>query len=324
MTALVADAKYHREELQGCQVLYRNKDEFNAKHAAMVAAGKNKLQVISDFDFTLTRYYQADGVSRSASCHMVLEHSTGLLPDTYCTAAKELQMFYYPIEQDPVMDADVKFAHMEDWVGKHNKLFMEVGLTEDIVQTSVLRALDNGKFRLRGGVEELLSTLEEHAVPLLIFSAGIENVLEFALQSALSPATSDGVICMKPLPENLNIISNRVLFDNGLITGFTEPVLHVYNKSCHAWLKRNAHFTVADGRRNVLLFGDSLGDIKMSQGYEDQIDNIIRVGFLNDRTKADSQLDTYLLESNYDMVIVGDPGVEVHQHLLEKILLTIS
>ncbi len=330
---------YYRETLKGCEVIYRNKTEFDLKHAAMVRDGRDGLQVISDFDFTLTRYYQADGESRSASCHMVLEHSTGLLPENYLIAAKELQLYYYPIEQDPTMDPDIKFQHMEDWVNKHNVLFMDCGLTEDIIQTAVVRAYDTGKFRLRDGLEHMISMLYDANVPLLIFSAGITNVLEFALQSALAPTTSDGTKCIEPLPSNINIISNRCLFEttstdnddgatttnvSGALIGFSTPVLHVYNKSCHAFRDTNPHFPKSIHRKNVLLFGDSLGDIKMSQGYEDNINNIIKIGFINDKIKANEQLNTYLLESNYDMVIMGDPSLDVHQHLLERILYPVT
>ncbi len=312
---------YFREDISGASVIYRDKEEFDRKYSAMIRGGREKLQVISDFDFTLTKYYQADGESRSASCHMVLEHSEGLLPDTYLAAAKELQSYYYPIEQDPTMDPDVKFQHMEDWVNKHNVLFMECGITQEIIQTAVIKAFETGKFRLREGLVHLMATLHDADVPLLIFSAGITNVLEYALQRSLSPEANELGQRVDPLPDSVNIISNRCLFDETTkeLTGFSKPVLHVYNKSCDAFLETNPHFLAANGRSNVLLFGDSLGDIKMSQGLEAGIDTLIRVGFLNDKNKAADQLDTYLRQENYDLVILGDPGLQVQQYLVDSI-----
>ena len=309
-----------KDVLAGCTVVYRNKSDFDATFAMIVAKGKNKLHVISDFDFTLTKYYQEDG-SRSASCHMVLEHSVGLLPDSYCTGAKFLQQKYHPIEVDPHMDYAVKFQHMEDWVLAHNKLFMESGLTQNIIDIAVTRALESKHFRIRPRVSELISMLETNQVPLLIFSAGITNVLENALQKDLLVNSLSS-----SLPSNVNIISNKCLFDlkDGSLTGFSEPVLHVYNKTCHAFVETNPHFKILDKdqRRNVLLFGDSLGDIKMSQGIEDKIDHIIKVGFVNDKTVdiGDSRLETFLALNNYDLVVLGDPGMDVQIYLLNQVL----
>ena len=76
------------------------------------------------------------------------------------------------------MDPAVKFQHMEDWVNAHNELFMDSGLTEDIIKTAVSRALANGKFRVRQGLDEMMTFLTQEQIPLLIFSAGITNVLE--------------------------------------------------------------------------------------------------------------------------------------------------
>lgn len=329
----ISASSYAKETLAGCQVCYRNKVDFDAKLAAIIKGGKEKLHVISDFDFTLTKYYQEDGASRSASCHMVLEHSVGLLPESYCTKAKGLQQKYHPIEVDPDMDPAVKFAHMEDWVNSHNALFMESGLTESIIVTAVSRALDTGKFRMRNGLSKLFATLEMHRVPLLIFSAGISNVLEAAIQNTQKEkgagASSAGAFKLPDLPTNMNVISNRCLFNSadGSLEGFTQPVLHVYNKSCHAFLDTSPHFRLIEepgkpARSNVLLFGDSLGDIKMSQGIEGKTENLLKIGFVNDKNIdiGSSQLDTYLLEQNYDLVVFGDPGLDVQQYLIDTVL----
>jgi len=336
---------FERGQLAGSyEVVYRNKSEFDAKISAMIEDGKERLQVISDFDFTLTCYYQSDGESRSASCHMVLEHSTGLLPDSYLINAKALQEYYYPIEQDPNMDHEVKFKHMEDWVNKHNELFMTSGLTANIINTAVDNSIKDGKFRVRDGIKELFTTMKNNNIPCLIFSAGITNVLESALKRSLSSSivststiSTDGEVDgddvnATVLSDNVNIISNRCLFDdadakgNGKLVGFSTPVLHVYNKSCvNEFLIKNNHFTINTINRkynNILLFGDSLGDIKMSHGLENHtiINNIIKIGFLNDKYKCNDQLNTYLSESNYDIVIFGDPGLGVQQYILNLII----
>ena len=53
-------------------------------------------------------------------------------------------------------------------------------------------------------------------------------------------------------------------------------------------------------RRNVLLLGDSVDDIKMIEGFE--YDEIIKIGFLNE--KVEENRDEYL--KNFDIVIAND------------------
>ncbi len=60
-------------------------------------------------------------------------------------------------------------------------------------------------------------------MPFLIFSAGIADVIEEVCTQQLH----------HPLPSNVHIVSNRMLFADGeRLGGFTEPVFHVFNKRC--------------------------------------------------------------------------------------------
>jgi hypothetical protein len=64
-------------------------------------------------------------------------------------------------------------------------------------------------------------TQKRARVPLLIFSAGIADVIEEVCTQQLH----------HPLPPNVHIVSNRMLFEDGdALTSFTEPVFHVFNK----------------------------------------------------------------------------------------------
>jgi 5'-nucleotidase len=95
-------------------VYYRDKDDFNRKVAGFALDGPSKLQVISDFDFTLSKFYRPDGDSRSFSCHKVLE-DCGLLHSEYHEKAQALQKKYYPLEVDPSIDYDTRVGYMVEW-----------------------------------------------------------------------------------------------------------------------------------------------------------------------------------------------------------------
>ncbi|KAL5999266.1 hypothetical protein ACLOJK_040716 [Asimina triloba] len=121
----------------------------------------------------------------------------------------------------------------------------------------------------------------ERDVPVLIFSAGLADIIEEVLRQKLHRSF-----------KNVRIVSNRMVFnDDGRLVGFKGKTIHVLNKNEHA-LEMAApvhdHLGDDDGtaddtasvkkRTNVLLLGDHLGDLGMSDGLN--YENRIAVGFL--------------------------------------------
>jgi phage FluMu protein gp41 len=68
-------------------------------------------------------------------------------------------------------------------------------------------------------------------------------------------------------------------------------------------------------RRNILLLGDSRGDVNMAKGLDVTEDEIIRVGFLN--VHAEESLDDYL--ALYDVVLTNDASLHAVELLLHQI-----
>lgn len=309
-------------ERAGLRVIYRDKASFDSKIAGFQGAGVDKLQVISDFDFTLSRYFQKDGDSRSYSCHMVLERYEGL-PASYQTKAQALQSHYHPIENDMSMGKDEKFDHMAKWANSANDLLREAGLSKVIVNDAVKDAMDKGRFTTRDGLKEMLDYLVGKGVPLLLFSAGIANVLEYAILRSIYPDADHEKLKSMDLTssfETINVVSNRALWgEAGKLVDFSTPVLHVLNKSCTSFLESNPHFQKASGRTKLFIFGDSLGDLKMSQGLDVRDEDVIKVGFLNAKSFEDL-LPIYLADDAYDLVILDDPSVAVQMSLLSEVI----
>lgn len=69
-----------------------------------------------------------------------------------------------------------------------------------------------------------------------------------------------------------------VLSFKGLLQAFKGPLIHSFNKREGAV----SHVAELQGRPNVLLLGDSLGDLTMADGVPDH-QNILTIGFLNDQ-----------------------------------------
>ena len=66
-------------------------------------------------------------------------------------------------------------------------------------------------------------------------------------------------------------------------------------------------------RKNVLLLGDSLGDLQMTDGFD--YENLIKIGFLN--YQDEEKLEDY--KKVYDVVILNDGAMSYVNGLLKKI-----
>lgn len=72
-----------------------------------------------------------------------------------------------------------------------------------------------------------------------------------------------------------------------MLRAFKGELIHIYNKREGALLN-TGHFQELRTRPNVLLLGDSLGDLNMADGVQD-MENILKIGFLNDKVRLDER-----------------------------------
>jgi len=142
---------------------------------------------------------------------------------------------------------------MVEWVTQAHALLEKSALTEDLLLRAVHRAIDEGGMMPREGIQAFFTSTQRLGVPVLVFSAGIgavsssypfahspnrpllhanlrppdlhsqANVLEAVLARALGGGA---------LPPHVTIASNRIHWDADTrrISGFREPLFHVFNK----------------------------------------------------------------------------------------------
>ena len=122
---------------------------------------------------------------------------------------------------------------------------------------------------LRDRTQDLFIKLKNLNVPILVFSAGLGDIVECILRQ-------QGVLL-----ENVNIISNFLKFNGNMLNGFknSHQMIHVFNKNEHAI--ENEYFKILQGRTNVILMGDTIGDATMADGVKNT-ETILRIGFLYD------------------------------------------
>ena len=77
-----------------------------------------------------------------------------------------------------------------------------------------------------------------------------------------------------------NAINDCLCF-KGKMIGFKSDIIHVFNKNEHA-VHDSDYFENLSHRTNLLLMGDSLGDLQMANGA-DNVESKLTIGFLNTR-----------------------------------------
>ena len=116
-----------------------------------------------------------------------------------------------------------------------------------------------------------MKDLSEFRVPILVFSAGVGDVIDEALRHN------------NLVQDNVKVISNYMNYnEEGKLVEFTGQLIHMYNKNESAVPHSGAYFQDLSHRHNVILLGDSLGDLQMSQGVESP-SAVLTIGFLNDK-----------------------------------------
>lgn len=293
-------------------------DEFARKVRKITAGGPDQLLVIADFDRTLTPYYKQRKdpkapLQQESSSHGLLMTSSVLQPQV-CVGEQELFARFYPVEMSPTLSAEEKLPFMEQWWNSAHQLLIDYKLTKE----QVTEAVALGSLSFRPGFHSLFKLLHDQQVPTLVFSAGLYDVIHAALEQEFKAEDRrNGVKRDRKrfTPSNVHVVSNMMRFGpDGVLQGFDGALIHSLNKSARVLL--DSPFWEAcelEKRRNVVLLGDSRGDVRMADGL--QADEVLRVGFLN--VHVDDALDEYL--ELYDVVITHDGTLAPVELLLEQL-----
>jgi 5'-nucleotidase len=204
------------------------------------------------------------------------------------------------MENDPNISIPEKVKIMEEWATNSRKILRDSGLNRSVIVRAVSKALSERAAELREKVDRFYNLVEENKVPMLIFSAGVSDILEEVLKVSLSV---ENTISAKP--KTTYVVSNRCIFEDNAdesspLVGFSMPIIHVFNKKS-ATFAESPFFKETDeaSRDNVILLGDSVGDLLMVEGMSHNPDHLLRIGFLN--VNVEERLKQYT--DLYDIVI---------------------
>lgn len=102
-------------------------------------------------------------------------------------------------------------------------------------------------------------------------------------------------IALIGLSDDHLVIRIFCIFLQGVLKGFKGELIHVYNKHDGA-LRNTEYFKQLKDNGNIILLGDSLGDLTMADGVP-SVENILKIGFLNDKV-----LISFLIAENRTVV----------------------
>jgi len=257
--------------------------------------GADNLHIVSDFDRTLTKAF-VNG-EKFKSIYHILRRDKYLTPD-YPEKAFALFDKFHRYEISTELSIEEKNVKMEEWWKAHYQLMVVCGINKKVIQNLAT----SGKIPLREGTFTFLDVVSKYNIPLLIFSAGMGDAIkQFLLHEG-------------KLTPNVHIISNFYNFDSdGRVTGTKDRFIHTFNKHEFA-VSDTPYYQDIKNRNNVILLGDSLGDLGMTEGIEH--DTIIRIGFLNDN--QDQFLEKYA--ESFDVVILEDGDMSYVNQLMQDIV----
>jgi 5'-nucleotidase len=259
--------------------------------------GADQVQVVADFDGTLTKEY-FEG-KPTPSLISVLRDQPGYLSPEYQAAAHQLATQYKPFERDAALDLPTRKEKMTEWWVKHKQLLIASGIKREHLQQ-----LAQSKFiQWRPGATEFLGLMKKLNIPVVILSAsGIGEVIEIYCQAQNVDSS------------NMHYLVNKFVWDKeGHAVGFHQPVIHSLNKDETAIQNYAEVAAAVKDRVNMLLLGNNIGDLGMSQGFVGQ--KKLTIGFLDQEEL--SRLPEF--EKAFNHVIVGKGYSEINQGLLGRI-----
>jgi len=274
----------------------KNFENVERKLLKIIIDGKDKIHLISDFDMTITKYWYNG--KRSPSSHDILSRSSKV-SENYRKRCDALKAKYYPIEISPELTNEQKLPYMIEWWENADQAILD----EKIHKDTIVEMCKETRVVYRSGIKDVLYSCKEKNIPFLVFSAGVQNVIKETLsQSNL-------------LFDNMNVVSNTMAFNEktGICDKFVGPLYHVFNKD-NLGLEGTPYEKLIENRTNVIVCGDSLGDIKMADGVKH--DTCLSIGFLN--LNKEKMLDKYM--NTFDIVITDDGSFDLVNEILRILI----
>lgn len=236
--------------------------------------------IISDYDGTISRSYVNGKRQTSFS---VLEEIDAL-SNRFLAESKKLYEHYHPLEKNRTIPQYELNQLMEEWWTKKTDLMVQESLSIDQIKAA-------GKLLVnKDYVEEFYQYTAFRNIPVLVLSAGMGSVIEQVM----------------PNLDNVHLISNEYQFSGEGKLLRLDKIIHTFNKN-ESNVKDHPYAQTIKNRKNVILIGDSLGDLKMKDGLDHE--EVFSIGFYNgnkeDELKEFKKIYDYVIQEESFKQIVS-------------------
>ena len=214
-----------------------------------------KTQIVTDYDATMTR---ADWEHSWSIFEGNAAFSSG-----YKEEAKAFFEYYHAQEIDSSISPEDKDIIMHKWWNSCLNLFIKHRLHYSHID----EMLSNGhSMEFREWFKEFIEQAYGYSIPVVIFSAGVSNIIERFLSIQNSNFS------------NIHIVSNCLRFwDDWICNWFESDIIHSHNKSEHEISSLiQEHIR---SKSDIILLGDSLSDIEMID--QDKRKDALNIAFVS-------------------------------------------
>lgn len=178
------------------------------------------LIVFADYDWTITKRFipAENGELELGITAFGFIEKYSKFPQSYHDKTGWYHTHYFGIENDGSLTVEEKTPHMIEWYEKVINLTLECA--KDMPDFSLQEWVNENKHKIliREGVKELIELCYAKDIPFVIISWGWADVIEVVLETF-------GID-----KRHYTIWSNRMLFENEKLVGWSKPLLHMYNK----------------------------------------------------------------------------------------------
>jgi 5'-nucleotidase len=278
------------------EVIISDEKRYEEVKQKIKKAGLGKLHILSDFDRTITYGLGKDG-KRTPTVISQLRSKPDYLGEEYVKEANKLYDTYRPIEINNSIPLKEKIEKMNEWWEKHFVLIAKSGLSLNLIK----QVVKENPLQFRRSALEFFLSLHESNVPIFFITAGPGDLAEeYLKQNKID------------FPE-VYIVGNRYNFNKeGKAISVRIPLVHTFNKT-EVTLKGAGLYDKVKDRKNVILLGDSIGDVGMIEGFD--YDNLLKIGFLNE--DVEKNLSRY--KENFDVVITNDGDFDFINKLFKEL-----
>ena len=114
------------------EVYIKDLEGLKKKLAIFRKDGKEKLQILTDFDYTLTKKMTFDG-QKADNSFKALENNE-IIGEAFSIGCSKARDKYIPIEGDPLLSKEEKEKYMLEWWKLTQNLMIETRMTKELIR----------------------------------------------------------------------------------------------------------------------------------------------------------------------------------------------